>query len=255
MTFEEFENASNKELRREVVDRFNRYNERAPSGIEHLLEARSYMGEIDRRHDSWIARRDLILELVVILLIGGEIWLGVKQGTDEGILMEKQTGVLQKLQDSAAATASTLTALQGVTEATNKAIQKEYDLDYRVSLDIVPQGNRQVLTVLNRGHRTILLLGRKVAGLKPNFRKADSAIIFADRTVDLNLPELYNELSKRAPTVGASGSVPLEFYLQSDDGSEWVADYRLNGERGQNQTWEKEISQLLSCTKRPWPSR
>src|SRR5260370_36021356 len=118
MTFEQLENASKKALRYEVVSRFNRYNESSPRGIEQLWEAQFYMSEIDRRASGWIATRDLLLEIVVIILIGAEIWLAVKQGKDEGILMDKQNAILNNLQVATAATVTEIKNLGSTSERT-----------------------------------------------------------------------------------------------------------------------------------------
>src|ERR1700692_2491643 len=104
MTFDEFEKASKRDLRARAKHCF----EKAQEGGEYFntdmqstafLEAQFYMSEMDRRHGGWIATRDLILEIVVILLIGGEIWFGNKASSDEGALMKSQTAVMQKLND------------------------------------------------------------------------------------------------------------------------------------------------------------
>ena len=93
MTFEEFEKAKPRELRAKAKSYFEAAQAPGHTGervTSFLLEAQFYMGEIDRRHDSWISLRDLVLEIVVILLIGWEIFEGNKQAS----VLDKQLTVL-----------------------------------------------------------------------------------------------------------------------------------------------------------------
>jgi hypothetical protein len=106
MTFEEFEKATKAELRSRAKDCFDNSAVYQPSDpmltVPLILNAQFYMQELDRRHGSRIAVRDLILEIVVILLIGGEIWHGFKAAKEEGALMDKQNAILANLADSTA---------------------------------------------------------------------------------------------------------------------------------------------------------
>src|ERR1700687_6169780 len=108
MTFEEYEKASKRVLRAQAKESFDQANQNASWGGAPtlLLQAQFYMQELDRRHDSLISLRDLILEIIVISLIGGEIWLGWRQGTDEALLMNRQNKILANLDKSTAATAA-----------------------------------------------------------------------------------------------------------------------------------------------------
>lgn len=104
MTFEEFQAAKKTDLKEKANECFRKYGDPNIGGLDKpalLLEAQFYMNEMERRHQTWISWRDLILEVVIIVLIGAEIWLGNKQDT-----------VLGQLQSSGAATAATLAALK-----------------------------------------------------------------------------------------------------------------------------------------------
>ena|SRR2546427_9734771 len=87
-----------------------------------LLEAQFYVGEIDRRDQNRISRSDFWLEIIVISLIGLEIVFGYFQGR-----------VLDRLEQSASATAKTLTSLAAVTEEMQKTEQRLLALNYEVS--------------------------------------------------------------------------------------------------------------------------
>ena len=80
--------------------------------------------DVDKRKHDRIAVRDLVLEIVVILLIGWEIALGITQGRDEDVLMDKQTKVLDQLNANASLTTATLEKLL-------LANQTQYELDHR----------------------------------------------------------------------------------------------------------------------------
>src|SRR5437762_7430420 len=78
MTLEEFEKATEQDLRMMANACLARAAD-AGTGDKpyHYLEAQLYMGEINRRHDAKVIRRDLILELVIIVLIILEIIIGI----------------------------------------------------------------------------------------------------------------------------------------------------------------------------------
>ena len=119
MTFADFEKATPAVLREQARQCFDRANEAQTATefqVAKLIEAQFYMSEMDRRAGSRIGLRDLLLEIVVILLIGGEIGLAVKQGKDEDILMDKQNGILTSLQTSTADNAASIKALATVTQ-------------------------------------------------------------------------------------------------------------------------------------------
>ncbi|MGH9647894.1 MAG: hypothetical protein ACRD4E_13875 [Bryobacteraceae bacterium] len=122
MTFGEFEKAKPKALREMARECFDRAQDpsmcSSPEASNALMaEAQFYMAEMDRRKGSWIALRDFALEIVVIVLIGGEIMLAIKQGKDEDTLMDKQNGILTTLQKSTADNAASIQALARITQA------------------------------------------------------------------------------------------------------------------------------------------
>ena len=215
----------------------------------HLLEAQFYMGEIDRREAVWTARRDFWMETIIILLILGELILGYLAWREGG----QQTTVLQELQQSAAATAKTLVALQGVTEATNNAIQSEYQLTYRITLNIIPQPLSKWLTIANTGQRRVRLVGTKIAAGLPSFNRENQWEILQGQIANVPMPELFDELLKRLPRPGLDATVGVELYFQSDDGSEWVGKYLVNGKKRTDNGLMEAKLEPLSCTKQLWP--
>jgi hypothetical protein len=126
MNLEEFEKASDADLRKRAKECFDTL----PTHVTRegaLLEAKFYLDEIERREhaqerktdvrNSW---RDLILELVVIVLIGLEIWFSWKGGND-------QLTVLNNLQTSTGKTVETLNAVHDSLETQRKTLKAELD--------------------------------------------------------------------------------------------------------------------------------
>ena len=65
-----------------------------------LLQAQFYMAEMSRRQDAIIARRDFLMELVVIALIGFEIVIAFYEGHEQAKVMERQTIIVEKIEKS-----------------------------------------------------------------------------------------------------------------------------------------------------------
>jgi hypothetical protein len=154
MTFEEFEKAKTKDLRRQAKECFDECSTEdmtAEVRTATLFEAQFYLSEKDRRHDSWISTRDLILEIIVIILIGGEILLAIQQGRDQGRLMDRRNGNLTKMNATASATAGTLQSLQSTTEAMNSAVQNQLAQFYDPSVVVHFDGATKKMSVLNVG--------------------------------------------------------------------------------------------------------
>jgi hypothetical protein len=137
MRVEEVEKLSKKELRSRANACFA--NAEVP-GYERgplLFEAQFYMRELEHRADSRVSIRDLILEIIVIALIGWEIYMGYRQEANQAAQFGSQQKIFQNLEKSSEATAGTLTALQTTTENMNGALQKQLALFYDVSVNVV----------------------------------------------------------------------------------------------------------------------
>lgn len=123
MNTEEFERATKDDLRRKANECFDKLKD---SGSQEwpalLVSARFYMDEIERREHDRVATRDLFLELVVILLIGLELYFGITGGN-------AQLGVLQKLETNAGQSANAIAKLAEEQKATLAAIE---ELDKRM---------------------------------------------------------------------------------------------------------------------------
>lgn len=181
MTFVEFEQAAPTMLRdraRQCFDLASHPRTLNEVQIAKLLEAQFYMQELDRRSGGRIALRDLVLEIVVIVLIGVEIILAVKQGKDEDILMDKQNGILTTLQKSTADNAASISALAIVTKAmsdattasgktltsVSKGVQDQISIFYDPSVSLMYQTDQNRIFFNNTGRSTVNINTIKVDG-------------------------------------------------------------------------------------------
>jgi len=210
MRFEEFEKARLTDLKREAKSRFGEYKDSNTGGMEKpalLLEAQFYMNEMDRRHDNWIARRDLILEVIVIVLIGMEIVLGWCQGK----VIDKQTKILQDVSASSLATV--------------KVLQNQLDLFYEPSVagSFVP--TTKEFNLLNNGRTNIELWGSKLANGKPVlFKLASMLPLNAGYRFGANA--LYNQLSELVKS-RSTLFLPYDVCLRNEGGKEYIAHFQL----------------------------
>lgn len=208
MTFEEFQKAGAKELRFQARECFDEVGkvvswERKAS---KLLEAQFYMQELDRRHDSWISWRDLLLEIVVIFLIGWEIHLGIKQGNDEGALMDKQNAILSNLESS--------------TQATADQLKQELALQYEVFINAQYDGSRGI-ALFNNSKSEIYLYGIRVANNPPRQNHGGPASIAEHTAASIKLEEYYPRLFEAVPQSG-SIKLPFSLYLKNAVGEEHI---------------------------------
>jgi hypothetical protein len=210
MRFEEFEKAKLTDLKSEAKSRFSVYEDPNTGGMDKaalLLETQFYMNEMDRRHDNSIARRDLILELIVIGLIGMEIVLGWCQGK----VIDKQTKILQNVSASSSATV--------------KALQDQLDLFYEPSVagSFVP--TTKEFNLLNNGRANIELWGSKLAAGKPIlFNRAE--VLPLNAGYKFGAGSLYNELSQLVKR-GSQMNLPYDIYLKNERGKEYIAHFQL----------------------------
>lgn len=113
-------------------DLFERYGETVIS-----MQVRGSFGEDPEHAKAWLTERadyqerreriTLLLEIVVVLLILGEILLAFRQEHLQSVNFNEQQRVLTNLQNSSAETAKQLTALQRTTELTNATLQLQLD--------------------------------------------------------------------------------------------------------------------------------
>jgi hypothetical protein len=72
------------------------------------LDPGPYEREVDRRRDVFVSRRDLVLELVVIALIAGEIWMGFRQEGHQSKNFTDQQAILSTMNTKTGETATAM---------------------------------------------------------------------------------------------------------------------------------------------------
>jgi hypothetical protein len=236
--------AKKKDLHREAKRCFERYQDELLEPAERtatLLEAQFYLGELDRRSGGFIAFRDLILEIVVIALIGAEIWLAVKQGVDEDALMGKQNGILTSLQTSTSDTAkamaslasltatmsqstsnsaTTLSQLRSITETMNKSTQEQLSLSYQPSVTTTFDMASNKITMVNLGRTDIVITGFKLLD-QPRKQFNPSQTIGPTGTWFMDTEDIQKDLTAATPK-GTMKSLPIWFYIVNKNGQKFV---------------------------------
>jgi len=239
INFEAFEKATRKDLRERARECFEIAQDGRATpemSIAYLSEAQFYMSEMDRRSDSRIAWRDLVLEFVVIVLIGAEIALAVKQGKDEDILMDKQNGILTSLQKSTADNASSITALAVVTKAmsdmtaasgktltsVDKGVQSQISLFYDPSMSMMYAQDQSRILFNNTGRSSLKVNAVKVDGQAKNF--LGTKLIAVGSSMYLEVEEQSKSILA-ALAKGSARIVPVEAHVENELGKHFV----LNG--------------------------
>ena len=190
-----------------------------------LQEAQFYMRELENRRDSRTSLRDLILEIVVIMLIGGEIILGYYHGRNEATASALEYQVLTNLQTSSSATASTLTELQATSKQMNEAVQNELAVAYEVSLNVKFDITSDQIIITNEGRTRVSLWGSKVG-------KSSIVMEKVPRTLTPGVPYL---ITGHEVTTGLTGvvpkggfpPVPFVMFIKNEREEEFVARYEF----------------------------
>ena len=224
MRLKEIEKLTKRELRQRVDQAFAKADEKGPG---YLGEAQFYMRELEHRHDSWISTRDLILEIVVIALIGWEIWMSYRGEQLESQNFEKQQKVFENLQSSSAATAGTLTALQETSKHMNEAVQKELALSYEVSLLFSYDRPAQQVKIVNNSRTKVTLWGYKLGNVSEMFK--EPIVMPVGATAKINNKEFWDKSEQEIPREPRNVYRETAFvvYVQSRDGKDFAADCSL----------------------------
>jgi hypothetical protein len=214
---------SRAELKRAIVMCFEYAPDATPiNRLAVLQEAEFYTRELERRADSRTSIRDLVLEIVVILLIGGEILLGYRQGRDEAKASALEQQVLSNLQASSAATVSTLQSLKKTTEEMNKNIQTEVALNYDVAVEVTFDNQVKHVNISNKGRTNVYVWGDKLDQQKP-LVDTKGRMIAPGGYYYIIADTFFEELSKKMPN-GSERLVPFAVFLKNENGDEFIVD-------------------------------
>jgi hypothetical protein len=203
-----------------------------------LSEAQFYIdeierraGEAERRKQSRIALRDFILELVVIALIGGELYFGITGGN-------QQLAVLQTLNTSADETAKTMKSLreeQDVALATqqqtlqmislmNGALQTQLGLNFAPAITLTYDAPNKWILTQNLGKTNVYIWGSKTDGVADMY--TEPRIMAPGTGYRAPVEDLLKEQLQKLPK-GTTGKVSIDLYLKTADQKKYTSSYLL----------------------------
>jgi hypothetical protein len=161
----------------------------------------------------------LVLEIVVIALIGWEIFVGYHQEHQQNKAFEKQQLIWSNMERSSEATASALLATQETMKMMNWSLQKQLALSYEIAVTPIWDASTKKITIMNNGRTNIAVWGTKLSD--------GPAIIWNSRVISplgtyiITADYIYNELQQKTPK-GTGQFVPFELYIKNDKGEEFV---------------------------------
>ena len=164
LTYRRLSKFNRKQLEQKIDDCFRRADEttEADRRLALLDEADFYIGQLSRRNDSWISRRDLVLEIVVIALIGWEIWMGYTQESYQAADFQKQQHVLSAMQSSMQSTADRLLKMDGTMAAVEVSLQKQIELFYDVQFTVTYSREVKKLVLHNDGRSNVTVWAERI---------------------------------------------------------------------------------------------
>jgi hypothetical protein len=208
------------------------------------------MQELDRRHEGWIEKRSLLLEISVIVLILIEIILSVygirlaiTEAKADAIVMDKQNTILNNLQTSTQATASLL--------------GQELDLEYTLAINVEYDGG-DYIRVFNNSRAEASLAGINVDGILARIKNGRPTVIADHNMVPINLTEYNPKLrEKMTSSSGKPITFPIEIYLSNARGKEFIwrghftagnSGRNMNGSPGGQlipEPWNQEVKKVV----------
>jgi hypothetical protein len=210
-----------------------------------LGDAQFFIDEIERRKQSRTGLRDLILELIVIVLIGAELYYGIHGGNQQLAVLQtlnasagQQLAVLQKLNASADDTAKTMKSLREEQDGTltaqqqtlqiitqmNGALQTELGLNFAPALTITYDESQKWLVFQNFGKTRLALWGSKLNGIGDI--NTEPRIIAQGTGYKLPVEDVLKVESARVPKDG-NEKLTFDVYLKTADDKSYVANYYL----------------------------
>jgi hypothetical protein len=159
MQLKEIEKLTKKQLRQRVDDEFALADEKGPA---YLAKAQFYMRELEHRRDSWVSRRDLFLELVVIVLIGGELYMSYTGGIQQDRQFKSQQTVLGNMETSSGETLRAITAERQTMEAMRISLERQVELYYDVQINAFYSEATQKLILTNSGRANVTVWRQRI---------------------------------------------------------------------------------------------
>jgi hypothetical protein len=212
----------------------------------YIDEIERRAGEAERRRQSRIALRDFILELVVIILIGGELYFGITGGNQQLSALEKlntnagqQLTLLQKMNASADETARTMKSLSAEQDAAlttqqqtlqiitqmNGALQTQLGLSFTPELTVTFDEPSKLLLFQNFGKTNLFMWGMKTAD-EAKEMSPEPRIIVPGAGYKIPADDQLKARSERVPK-GGSEQQRLDVYLKTANEKKFTASYLL----------------------------
>jgi hypothetical protein len=202
LSVEELDKLSKKELRKKANECFILLdicgNEQKPAV---LAQAEFYMRELEHRWDSRISIRDFILEIIVIALIGGEIWMSVRQEKQQSANFKEQQAVLTSMLTSS---------------------QKQVGLFYDVAINVLYNAGTKEVQFVNNGRTGLYIWGWGSEFLKePPVFSPQGRLIVPGGAFTANAADTVHVLVDKSPHVPLA-FIPFEVYLKNEEQKEFV---------------------------------
>jgi hypothetical protein len=221
ITLQEIENMNKKQLKQAIRNCFEYAPEASPvDRLAVLLEAQLYSRELERRSDSWVSWRDLVLEVVVIALIGWEILMGYQQQTHQDQTFEKEKTIWEHMDTSTKATADTLLATQGTMEAMRNAEENQLKLFYDINMNTLYVASSKGLSLINNGRTNVTLWELKI-GTGPRVPEKEPRVITPNAGFQVSLQQFY-DLSKKNLAKDSLGQTPLDVFVKNEKGEKFT---------------------------------
>lgn len=202
-------------------------------------------GDVERRRQSKIATRDLILELVVIFLIGAEIIFGVAGGNQQLAVLQtlntsagQQLELLRKMNTNAETTANILSALKNEQQKAviaqqqslqligqmNGSLRTTLGLNFAPALTVIYNEPQKQFDYHNFGKTSIFLWGQKW-GDAPAEHQPEPRILAPGVSYSLSAVPNLEDASKRVVAKGQQEQKRLDVYLKTADGKKYTASF------------------------------
>jgi hypothetical protein len=252
MTLEEAEKLSKKALKRKVNESLALAETR---GVEerpgHVADAEFYMRILEDRRDTRVSRRDLILEIVVIFLIGWEIYMSYRAERFQSQSFEKEEKVFTNLEANSAATAKTLVTVEGTMETMNASLRKQVALFYDLDVVITFDQDSKNLILHNLGRTGVSFWGSRV-GDSPVVIESEGRTIPAGAGYKIQITKNYEEMVARFPKP-TDGEIPFDFFFKNERSEE----FNVSGYFAMH--WDNDVGhfnvQIVSIVPEHWSNK
>jgi len=227
-----------------------------------FIAAQFYVAELDRRESQRFEEKrdrtertrfrvDLAIEVLIILLIGLELVMALKQDREQTRAFQAQQAVWSNMEKSLDATAGTLAALQKTTETMNTAVQNELALSYDPSVGVSFDPAQQ-MRVVNTGRTNLMLGGSKIAN-QPAVFLGTPYLLGPTAGYAFNAGDLFGELTRSLKPFSRGPSIACEVYIKNELGVEFVVNSTITPVSDTLGT--RLVTQVNGISRRDWPKR